>query len=81
MHTAILTQARSVQGTLLPKRPTQGRPGALNHHSNSLGAEVISSQTGIVNLQHNISIVHSGCEDLQMERAQVIGGKDSVSQT
>lgn len=32
---------------------------------NSLGAEVICGQAGIVNLQEDISIVHSGREDLQ----------------
>lgn len=33
--------------------------------SNSLGAEVIRGQTGIVNLQKDVGIVHCGCENLQ----------------
>ena len=49
--------------------------------ANSLGAEVISSQAGIVDLQNNISIVHGGREDLWMERAQVTGQMGITSQT
>lgn len=49
--------------------------------ANSLGPEVISSQPGIVYLQEDISIVHSGREDLQMERTQVVGQTDITSQT
>lgn len=49
--------------------------------TNSLGAEVIGSKAGIVNLQKDISIVHGGCEDLQMQRAWVIGQMDITSQT
>ena len=48
-----------------PKCPTLQTLEALSHHTkNSLGAEVISGQPGIVDLQEDIGIVHSGCKDL-----------------
>lgn len=49
--------------------------------ANSLGAEVISGQASIVDLQHDISVVHGGREDLQMKRAEVPGQMDGTSQT
>lgn len=39
--------------------------------ANSLGAEVICSQAGIINLQEDISIVHGGREDLQRKGSLV----------
>lgn len=49
----------------VPKRPALQTLEALSHPTgNSLGAEVISSQPGIVDLQEDIGIVHSGCKDL-----------------
>lgn len=38
---------------------------ALSHHTkNSLGTEIISGQPGVVDLQEDIGVVHSGCKDL-----------------
>lgn len=47
----------------VPKVPTPGKQATA---PDSLGTEVISSQAGIVDLQQDIGIVHSGCEDLQV---------------
>lgn len=48
-----------------PKCPTLQTLEALSHHTkNSLGTEIISCQPGIVDLQEDIGIVHSGCKDL-----------------
>lgn len=49
----------------------------------SLGAEIISSQTSIVNLQQDAGVVHRGCEDLgRWESSQTTGlGKLSPDQS
>lgn len=64
-HMASLALISSVQATLLHKCPTLGDWPFWATAANSLGAEVIRSQAGIVNLQEDIGIVHGGREDLQ----------------
>lgn len=49
-----------------------------SHTANSLGAEVIGRQAGIVNLQEDIGIVHGGREDLQDGENKAVAQKAPV---